>query len=291
MQFILFTKTLKELSAADHIKKAHAIGADGYDLCIRPGFKAVNPDNMATALPAFATDCRKDGLAVPMITTNLLDPDDAASAAFFKAMDQADVRLVKLAYYYFGRHRNTGYWDHVDALKRTFAKWQKLAATYKVKVLYHTHSSDENGPNYMGENASNMMHFIKGLDPALVGVYLDPAHLRAEGEQFDFAVGIAAEYLAAVGLKDLALKWDDKHYRVCRDFCCAGQGMVEWDLVMSELVRIGFHGPMSVHAEYASANEREFFAQLPREIAFFKAQFAKAVKENKPKYEALIGKW
>ena len=157
MQFILFSKTLKTLDAAGHIAKAHAIGIDGYDLCIRPGFTAVNPDNIAAALPAFVADCKKEWLAVPMITTNLLDPADPAAATFFKAMDRADVRLVKLAYYYFGRHRSTGYWDEVAKLRRTFEQWQALAKQYGVKVLYHTHSADEDGPNYMGSKARGMM--------------------------------------------------------------------------------------------------------------------------------------
>ncbi len=290
MRFIFFTKALKSLTTSGYIQKALALGVDGFDLCVRPGY-ALNPDNIEEALPSFAAECRTMGLAVPMLTTNLSDPADPMAEKCLRAMDKADVRMAKLAYAYFGRHQERDYWADVDALRRKFEAWSALAAKFQVRLIYHTHSADEDGPNYMGSNASGLMHMLNGFDARFLGAYLDPAHLRIEGESFDFAVNITCKYLAAVALKDVSLAWDPAHHRVCRRWDKAGEGLVEWDLVFSELVRIKFDGPLSIHAEYVAKDEQDFFAHLPREIAFFKAQLTKARQENTPKYASLIGKW
>ena len=290
MKLVFFTKTLKALSVEEYLQKAHTLQLDGFDLCVRPAY-AINPDNVESALPAFTAAARQDGLDVAMLTTNMADPADAGSERILRAMDKAGVRLAKLAYYYFGRQKDADYWAEVEKLRVRFGAWEKLARQYHVKLLYHTHSADEEGPNYMGSNAASQMHLLNGFDPACLGAYIDPAHQRVEGEQFDYAVAMTRKYLAAVALKDVGLAWDEKHYRVVRKWLRAGEGLVEWDLVFSELVRINFTGPISVHAEYTSANETEFFAHLPLEIAFFRAQLEKAQAARAPKYAHLSAKW
>ena len=290
MKLIFFSKAFKNLKAAEYIQKAVELGLDGFELCVRPGY-AVSPDNITEALPPFAAECRKGGIDVPLITANIGDPADPLAEKFLSAMDKSNVRMLRLAYYYFGRHKDISYWAEVDKLKKKLETFTALAKKYGVKLMYHTHSSDEEGPNYMGSNASNLMHVIKDLDPKHIGAFLDPAHLRVEGEQFDFATAITKTHFSGVALKDVNIGWDDKHYRVDRRWVKAGIGMVEWDLVFSELVRLKYDGILSVHGEYKVANDQEFFEQLPKEVAFFKDQLKKAREENTPKYAALSPKW
>jgi hypothetical protein len=52
-----------------------ALGFDGVDLTVRPGGH-VYPTRVATDLPVFVDALRHEGLAVPMITTELLSDAD-----------------------------------------------------------------------------------------------------------------------------------------------------------------------------------------------------------------------
>jgi len=76
MPYIVFTKHLKELSVEQLIEAMKAIGADGVDLCVRPGYP-VNPDNASEALPRAAEAFRAAGLSIAMVTT----PTDLTSAS------------------------------------------------------------------------------------------------------------------------------------------------------------------------------------------------------------------
>ena len=283
MNFILFSKSLKALTTTQYIRKALELGVDGFDLCVRPGY-AINPDNIEEMLPPFADACRRAGIVVAMVTTELSDPANPVTAKYLQAMDRAGVRMAKLAYSLFARHNTHDYWTEAERLREKVEAWGGLAEKHHVKLVYHTHSADEDGTNYMGSNASGLMHLLKGFDPRFLGAFLDPAHLRVGGESFDFAVNMTGKYLSAVALKDVSLAWDARHNRVHRNWNKAGEGMVEWDLVFSELVRLAFSGPLSICAEYSAKDEGEFFAHLPREIEFFKDKLTQARKHT-PKLE------
>ena len=51
VQIVLNSKFFRTLSVGDLGAKARALGFDGLDIIVRPGHP-VNPDNVATALPA-----------------------------------------------------------------------------------------------------------------------------------------------------------------------------------------------------------------------------------------------
>ncbi len=77
-KIILFSKSLKDHDVGALIKRGHEVGIDGYDMAVRPDY-AVNPDNVADALPDAAKQLKAEGLEIPMITGNfdLLLPDNA----------------------------------------------------------------------------------------------------------------------------------------------------------------------------------------------------------------------
>jgi len=270
VKLILFSKMLKEKSIEELAELAAEIGLDGYDLTVRPEYP-VNPDNAATALPAAARVMRAAGLDIPMLTGNfdLLEPDHPTAEPILGAMDEADVRLVKLGYFKFDPAA-MDYWAEVDRVRGIFEAWAKLAEKHRVKVCYHTHSN-----RCMGLNAGMLAHLIKDLNPHYIGAYIDTGHLVAEGEEFAVAAAIVRDYLSIVSLKDFLMRREDKanHGSAQREVVEAGQGMVDWTAVFDELKRIGFSGPGSIHCEF---HADDFIAAVKREVAFFRQMRAKA---------------
>ena len=120
------------------------------------------------------------------------------------------------------------------------------------------------------ELSAMLSHLVRGFDPRYIGAYLDPCHLVIEGEEFELGAAIMKDYLCILGLKDALLAREEKHGHgaVAIKWVEAGQGMVNWTGVFSELVRIAFDGPMSIHCEF-EIPEDGYMAALRREVAFF----------------------
>ena len=265
MKAILFSKMLKEKSITELSELAQSIGLDGYDLCVRPGY-AVSPDNAATALPEAVAFMRKQGLDIPMITGNfdLLEPSHPTALPLLSAMDKAGIRLLKLGYFLF-KPETLDYLKEVDRIRRIFEAWQPLARKYGVKICYHTHSD-----RCMGLNAGAIMHLLDGFDPACIGAYIDPGHFVVEGEAFDSALAMVRSHLAIVATKDVRLERVEKngHGSIKSHWVPAGEGMVDWTAVFSELRGINYNGPVSIHCEF-EVSPAEFLPSVRREVEFF----------------------
>jgi len=272
MQLIAFSKLFKEKSMDELVEMAQQYGLEGYDLCVRSEFP-VNPDNVSEELPRAAKTMRDAGLDIPMITAegSLLEPDDPTAEPILAAMDEADVRLIKLGYFRLDPAEQD-YWQEVARIRTLFEGWEKLGEKHNVKICYHTHSN-----RCMGLNCASLMHLIQGFDPAHIGAYIDTGHMAVEGEEWAFGLAMVRDYLSIVALKDAIALREEKngHGAPKRVFPPAGQGIVDWTAVFAELVRMGFDGPLSVHCEF-QVEEDEFVETLEREIEFFKTHLAKA---------------
>ncbi len=276
MQLIAFSKLFKDKSIPELVEMAHDYGLDGYDLCVRAEYP-VNPDNVAEELPKAAATMREGGLDIPMITAegSLLEPDDPTVEPILAAMDQADVRRIKLGYWRYDPVEGD-YWEEVDRIRKLLEGWEEMGRKHNVKVCYHTHSN-----RCMGLNCSSMMHLIRGFDPEHIGAYIDTGHMAVEGEEWAFGIAMVRDYLSMVALKDAIPVREQKndHGVAKRVFPPAGEGIVDWTAVFAELVRIGFDGPLSVHCEF-KVEEDKFEETVRREIAFFREHLDRALAEG-----------
>ena len=267
MKLIVFSKMLQEKSVAELIELAQQHGYDGYDLAVRPSHP-VNPDNAATALPQAQTQMEQAGLQIGMVTGNfdLLTADHPLAEPLLAAMDSANVRLLKLGYFRF-EPQTMDYWEQVESVRRAFADWEKLARVYNVKICYHTHS------HYcMGLNAAALMHLLRDFDPAYLGAYLDPGHFAVDGEPFDFGLAMARQHLSILSVKDVLIERVAKngHGAAKALWVAAGEGIVDWTAVFTELRRIEYDGFLSIHCEYDIDDEEDWFDTFVREVAFFR---------------------
>lgn len=267
MKLIVFSKMLQDKSIAELIELAQKHGYDGYDLAVRPGHP-VNPDNAAEALPQAQAQMEEADLKIGMVTGNfdLLTADHPLAEPLLAAMDSANVRLLKLGYFRF-EPQTMDYWEQVDNVRRAFAAWEKLASIYNVKICYHTHS------HYcMGLNAAALMHLLRDFDPAYLGAYLDPGHFAVDGEPFDFGLAMAREHLSILSVKDVLIERVEKngHGAAKANWVVAGEGIVDWTAVFSELRRIEYDGFLSIHCEYDIDEGEDWFDAFVREVAFFR---------------------
>ncbi len=273
-KLILFSKLFKDFKVEELITLAREAGVDGYDLCVRPGYP-INPDNAAGELVKAVKKFKQAGLEVPMATGNfdLLYPEHPTAEPILSAMDKADVRLLKLGYYFFDPIKQD-YWQEVDRIRKGFERWSVLAKKYNVKICYHTHCN-----RCMGLNGSALAHLLRGFDPKYFGAYMDPCHLAIEGEEFAFAIAIMKDYLSILGLKDTLINRAEKNGQSSKatHMVRAGEGVVEWPTVFADLARVKFTGPLSVHCEF-EVPPAELMPAVKSEVKFFRAHLQEAQK-------------
>ena len=87
------------------------------------------------------------------------------------------------------------------------------------------------------------------------------------------------DYLSIIALKDVLLMREETNVhgrKACR-MVPAGEGMVDWTAVFTDLKRIRFAGPLSVHCEFEVPPEH-FMQSVKREVEFFRAKMNEETK-------------
>ena len=271
MNYIFFSKMVREQPIPMLIETLKGIGADGVDLCVRPGFP-VNPDNCRAELPRAAKAIRDAGLVIPMVSapTNLTDPRSPAAENIFRACHDAGIRDVKVGYWPF---RAGEYWKLVDAARKDIEGFASLGSGLGVRCNLHTHS----GLN-LGLNVASIMDLATGFMPRDVGVYLDPGHLVLHGEPLTMGFSIAGEHLALIAVKDSEWIKGEGGKPKKSHFLPPGQGLVDWREMMRALIARGYTGPLSFHSEYESLPPAQLLAQTKTDIAYMRGLEAEVRK-------------
>ena len=247
MRIVLFTKTLRGLTAEQVGSKAKELGFSGLDLAVRQG-QCCTPANITQTLSRAMALWKQISLSVPMVSLEPApsDPNSPVIRQIFAACGRAGVPNIKLGYWVW--HEGEDYWKKFDQIRQDLDAFQKLGREYGVCSLIHTHSG-----NYYASNASGAMHLARNLDPKYIGVYLDPAHLALDGEPWPMAMAMAGEHLKAIGVKSSMYERgnDPKGPRFRERFGQLEEGLVEWPAIVAEVSARGQDVLYSFHAEYS----------------------------------------
>jgi len=246
-QFIMFTKHLEGLAVDGIIEALQSVGVSGADLCVRAGYP-VNPDNIATALPAAAKRFAEAGLSIPLVTApgDFNRPDIDYAERYYAACGEAGVKQIKLGYWHW--RPGIRYWDEVDQIRRYLDRFQELSRQSGVQTVVHNHSGRS-----MGLHSCAAMNLVKGFDPQLIGIFSDPGHLSLCGEPIDMALDIVAEYLSLLAFKDMIRERTMRQGQMtwASPVRKLGWGFVDWSTTLKTLTQMGFSGPISMHSEYS----------------------------------------
>jgi sugar phosphate isomerase/epimerase len=264
MQFVYFTKTLKELDRKGLIAFCKETGLDGVDLAVRPGYP-VHPDNALTELPVAVRAFRDEGLTIGLVSTptNLADPESKAARVLFEACGKAGVPAVKIGYFvYQGKFE-----EALKAARTRLAGFAALAEKTKVRVCYHTHSG-----NYLGNNAASLRLLLQDFDPHHVGAFVDTGHTAINGGPIRMELDIVRPWLSLIAIKDM--RWEKGKNGWQPQVVPAGAGIVRWDEFGRAVKEMRFNGTISLHGEYETKDRAERARLAKEELALLKKQLA-----------------
>jgi L-ribulose-5-phosphate 3-epimerase len=269
--FCLFSKHLPALGWSDLGRAVRDAGFDGVDLTVRSGGHVL-PARAEEDLPRAIAAIRAQGLAVPMITTELTSAGDPGARPLLKAAASSGVRFFK-----------TGYWHYVAsndvraelaAAGTALGGLAALARECGIEMGFHNHSG------YIGAALWDIAPAIDRLDPRWTGYYYDPRHAVAEGGggAWKAATRLVASRLKMVAVKDFFWMKTAQGWRI--EDCPIGQGQVDWTWMGSALRDAKFEGPISVHLEYdipastSAERTRRTLEAAARDLAFARRVFA-----------------
>ena len=265
---VMFTKHLEDLDVPSIIAALQSVGVQGADLCVRDGYP-VNPDNIATALPAAAKRFADAGLSIPLVTApgDFNRPDIDYAEEYYAALGASGVGHVKLGYWHWSTDAH--YWDQLDEIRGYMQGFQQLSEKYGVKTVVHNHSGKS-----MGLNSCAAMNIVRDCDPQYIGVFADPGHLSICGEPIEMALDIVREYLCVLAFKDLIRQrplGGTQQGAPSGGVMRLGQGFVDWPAVIATLHHLDFKGPVSFHSEYSGEPVPTVIDLARIDVRFFNA--------------------
>ncbi len=257
-QLCIFSKHLANLNWDQLGKTTRELGFDGVDLTVRAKGHVL-PERVPEDLPRAVERVRAHGVAVPMITTELLSASHPAARPIFSTAGRLKIPFLKPGYWRWGSQDPE---KRLVEVHRDLLGLMELGREFGVQIGFHNHSGD-----YVGMAIWDTREIIRELDPRWVGYYFDPAHSTIEGGSTGWQVALK---LVAPRLKMIALKdfyWDKQDGRWRPRWCPMGEGMVDWPKVFAAFASARFTGPISLHVEYNPPDE---LAAIARDLEFIK---------------------
>ena len=237
-----FSKPVPQLSWQELAQSARRAGFMGIELTVRGGGHVL-PNRAPEDLPKAVAALRAEGLEVFMITTALLQAADPTAEPILRTAGQLSIPLMKPGYYH---------WKGVDARQELaeageqFRSLVALAQKYGVQVAYHNHDQ------FIGWQLWDLAPTMDTLDPKWAGYYFDLENALIAGASEEWKVGanLAMPRLKMVGIKDFIWENSEAHGWV-QSGRPLGQGACPYQEYLKMLAAAGYHGPLSLHVEYA----------------------------------------
>jgi sugar phosphate isomerase/epimerase len=282
LKIAIFSKHLEFLRGDELAAGAKELGFDGIDLAVRKGGH-VEPERVREDLPALVASIRKQGLEVPMLTTDIVDADTPHAADVLGAMTELGIHNYRWGGFVWADGVPIA--KQIEEFKPRVAKLAALNAKVQATAMYHTHS----GAGLVGASIWDLYQILNGFDPRLVGVNYDIGHATIEGglggwiESFK----ITGDYLRGIAVKDFAWEKDSKG-KWKAAWKPLGQGMVHFGQFFDMVRDAKFAGPLQLHFEYAlggaeagkkkdlTMSREEIFSAMKKDVGTLRGYLAAA---------------
>ena len=273
----VFSKHLQWLPFADVGPVIAESGFRAVDLTVRPGGHVL-PERVEDDLPRAVETLRKSGLTVPLITTAITDAGDPLTRRVLATAKKVGVSHYRMGYWTFPA--NT---DPLKALRDMKPRAAALAALNRelgIRGGYQNHVGTR-----VGGSVWDLGVLLEGIEPDGLGVQYDIRHAVAEGgESWPVTLRMIAPHIDTVALKDLIWakradgRWEPRSVPL-------GDGMVNFDAYLRQLLARGPLPPATMHFEYPplekdgggdATRRRQTVEGMRRDLARFQQLLAAA---------------
>jgi sugar phosphate isomerase/epimerase len=263
LKVAIFSKHLLFLQGAPLAEAVAGMGFDGIDLAVRKGGH-VEPARVKQDLPALVKLIRDHGLAVPMVTTDIVDTTTPYAEDILQCMSELNINRYRWGGLKYTNDATIP--AQLDSMKPRVAKLAALNAKYRVGAMYHTHS----GFDVVGAPIWDLHELLSGFDPAAVGVNYDIGHATVEGGFGGWidSFRVTGQYVRGIAVKDFL--WEKNAKGEWRPaWKPLGQGMVHFSKFFQMVAASHFAGPLQLHFEYPLQGADEGAKNVTNQNAVF----------------------
>lgn len=258
IEYSVFTKPWQTQSIEQVGELVSALGFDGVELPVRPGYQ-VEPETVGDKL-ALAT---KALAAFGVRICSVAGPTDEASIA---ACAEAGVPMIRIM----ARVGKESYLEAEERLIREYDALVPLLEKYGVTVGVQNHCGR------FVANAVALKRIVERYDAKHIAAVWDAAHEALDGGEADLALDAIWPHLCMVNLKNAI--WQrttgpEAEYARWKVYWTSGrQGLCVWPDVVSELKRRAYQGVVCLTAEYSDHDAVERLTA--EDMAFARSLFS-----------------
>lgn len=273
----VFSKHLQWLPFADVGPVIAESGFRAVDLTVRPGGHVL-PERVEDDLPRAVETLRKSGLTVPLITTAITDAHDPLTRRVLSTARKVGVTHYRMGYWSYPRSP-----EPMQALRELKPRVTELATLNRelgIRGGYQNHVGTR-----VGGSVWDLGVLLEGMAPDGLGVQYDIRHAVAEGgESWPVALRMIAPHVDTIAIKDFY--WDKRPNGRWQPLSVPmGEGMVDFDAYLRQLLARGPLAPATMHFEYApleisgggdATRRRQTVEGMKRDLTRFQQMIAAA---------------
>ncbi len=237
IRYSVFTKPWPKLSLSKLGEMVSALGFDGIEFPVRPGFQ-VEPENVADLLQA-AKELARFSVAI----TSVAGPVDEATIAACADAGVPTIRVMARI------GKEESYTEAESRLRREYDALVPLLEKYGVQLGVQNHC------NRFVMHAVGMRQLVKQYDPRVIAIVWDAAHEALNGGLPDLALDVVWPHLCMVNLKNAFWRRvngpeaETAQWEIY--WTSGGQGLANWPQVIGELEKRHYSGVVCLTAEYS----------------------------------------
>ncbi|MFI0819932.1 sugar phosphate isomerase/epimerase family protein [Streptomyces sp. NPDC021098] len=228
----VFTKPWSRLPGEELGPLVAGLGFSGAEVPVRDT-AYITPVDAERLLPAFAERLRAEGVEVISVAGDL-------GERVFAACGAAGVPMIRVM----AELGPDGYAASVRRVRQRLEAAAPLAERYGVRVGVQPHHGR------FVASALGVLNLLDGLPDEHFQVVWDAAHDALAGDDPRVTLPLVAGRLGIVNLKNAFYAGGDwKPW-----FVPAGEGMSDWSAVLSQLVELGYAGPVCLSGQYSDGS-------------------------------------
>jgi len=230
-------------------------GIEGFDLTVRPGGK-VEPAKVEEDLPKLVGRAKKHNLALDMMVTGILVPDDPFTERVLKTASSVGISHYRLGWSDYDLKK--GIWESLQLYRVAMKGISEINRKYNIHGDYQNHA----GPR-IGGPVWDLHELLRDLPPEFIGCQYDVRHATVEGANtWILGMRLLAPYIKTLAIKDFT--WESVNGKPMAVTVPLGEGTVNWDLYFKTLKELNISGPITLHVEYPLFEKSEESNSLAR---------------------------
>lgn len=271
LKVCLFSKHLQFLDYKQMSEAAKEMGFDGIDLTVRPKGH-VFPESVSQDLPLATEAMQMFNLEPIMISTNVIDANDAVQKEVLKIASDLKYKYYRPAWVKYPDDRNV--MKTVKNVEDQFSALAVLNKELNISASYHNHSG-----LYFGAPIWDLYDVLNHLPKEQFGCQYDIMHGTVEaGKSWETNFKLISSYINTLVVKDFI--WGKKNGKWDRINVPMGEGIVDFKRYFSLLKKYKMNVPISIHVEHdlggaenggkPNIPQKEVFKRIKNDLDFLR---------------------